>query len=268
MIKIRKIKSADKERVLTISSKIWDGEDYIDSVFDNWVSDKKREFVCLTDGEVMYGFASMKIMPDGSIWFEGLRVDPDVRGRGYGKKITEYLVDKVREKGGIIRLSTYFKNYESLHIVQKYGFQKIKGYNLLEKETSPVGEKFNKKKVGVLDVDFIPIDWVFYKNNTKNFAYTEQIVFKLGDEKGGVHVSLSEKRGKDTTMNIFKVEYSGRDDLRHYFAMAEAFAFQMKQKYICTMLPYDEKLVNIAMEYGFLLWEEATENVVLLEKQF
>ena len=268
MIKIRKIGIEDKEKIIAISSKIWEGEDYIDSVFDDWISDDKREFVCIADGESIYGFASMKILPDDTVWFEGLRVDPDARGRGYGSKLTEYLIERVKGRGGIIRLSTYFKNYESLHIVSKYGFQKIKGYNFLEKETSPVGINFTEKRIDLSGVDFIPIDWVFYANNTKNLSHIDGKLFCLGDENGNIHVSLSEKKGKDTTMNIFSANFIDPKNLKRYFAMAETFAFKMKQKYICTMLPFDEKFVNIATEYGFSLWEEVNENTVLLEKRF
>ncbi len=180
MSKIRKVTLGDRKGIIAISSKIWDGQDYIPNVFEDWVTDKNRKFVCLTNNGEIRGFASMRIMPDESVWFEGLRVAPEWRGRGYGKELTEYLVEKVKRNRGIIRLSTYFKNYESLHIVKKYGFEIVARYNLLEKEVSYNGVEIKKNDIDLTGVNLIPLDWVFYRNNRNNFGvFLKRIIKRL-----------------------------------------------------------------------------------------
>ncbi len=267
MIKIRKIKESDKKIITEISSQIWDGEDYIPAVFNKWIKDKNRDFICLSEGGTIHGFASMRIMPDGTVWFEGLRVAQNARGKGYGEKMTEHLIEEASKEKRTIRLSTYFKNYESLHIVKKHGFKKIRGYCLVEKEVQPVKARRKSIPLDLEGVDYLPIDWVFYENNQANLNEIRDKLFGLGDNNGGLYVSVSEKTGRDTTMNIFKIDNSD-GNVEEYFKMAESFAYEKKQHYLCTMLPYDRNMLQAALKYGFILWEEAKENVVLLEKRF
>ena len=33
------MRKSDKERVFDISSKIWEGDDYVPSIFENWIND-------------------------------------------------------------------------------------------------------------------------------------------------------------------------------------------------------------------------------------
>jgi hypothetical protein len=48
MQEIRTLLPIDKPRILQISAKVWDGEDYLSEVVEKWLSDKTNIFVgCL-----------------------------------------------------------------------------------------------------------------------------------------------------------------------------------------------------------------------------
>ncbi len=49
----RRARPEDKEMVLLLCSKIWEGDDYMPRVFDNWVSDLEGELaLCFAGGKL------------------------------------------------------------------------------------------------------------------------------------------------------------------------------------------------------------------------
>ncbi len=266
MIKIRKIKRSDKERIFQISSKIWEGVDYIPDVFDKWIKREDKIFVCIVDNDIVQGLANMTIMPDNTLWFEGLRVDVNARGRGYGDMINKHLINEAKKRGRIIRLSTYFHNYESIHIIEKSGFKKIKGCLLVEKNVKKVNIKYNLVKYDINDVDFIPIEWMFYENNRDNNKYIRKNIHCLAHNDNVICLSGDTSRRKVSVLNIFKINFRKRDDLTVMFNIAEAFAFDNGYKGLAIILPYSAGILDKSLMYGFELWEKTKTNVFLYEK--
>ncbi|MCK4545324.1 GNAT family N-acetyltransferase [candidate division WOR-3 bacterium] len=267
MIKIRKIKQSDKERILQISSKIWEGGDYIPDVFDEWIERKDKIFVCIEDNHIVQGMANITIMPDGVLWFEGLRVDVDARRRGYGDMLNKYLIDEAKKRGRIIRLSTYFHNYESIHIIEKSGFKKIKCYLLVEKSVINTNVEYNElKHPAIDDIDFVPINWTFYENNRMNKKIISSSIHCLSDKDNSIFLAGDNFSRKNNTINIFKLIFKRRDNMMRLFNMAESFAVNNGFKNIATILPFSREVLDESLRYGFELWEKTKTNVFLYEK--
>lgn len=125
-VHLRLATEADRSRIVEISSQIWDGHDYVPELLDEWLADAEGDVICaVLDGRVV-GFARRTWLAPGLAWFEGIRTDPAHRGRGIGRAITEYLVDRARAAGAIrIILSTYIDNKASIHIIESYGFERV-----------------------------------------------------------------------------------------------------------------------------------------------
>lgn len=263
---ITKIKQSDKERILQISSKIWEGGDYIPDVFDEWIERKDKIFVCIEDNHIVQGMANITIMPDNVLWFEGLRVDVDARRRGYGDMLNKYLIDEAKKRGRIIRLSTYFHNYESIHIIEKSGFKKIKCYLLVEKNVRKINIKYNLVKCDINDIDFIPVEWTFYKNNMDNNKYIRKNIHCLAYDDNAICLSGDTSRRQVSVLNIFKINFRKRDNFTIMFNMAESFAFDNGYKGLATVLPYSAGILDESLRYGFELWEKTKTNVFLYEK--
>lgn len=132
MIEIRRAELGDKPRIVEISSKIWDGDDYLPHIFEKWVEEEGGEFSVITVDGVVAGCSKMTLLPENVLWLEGIRVDTEYRGRGLGKKMAEYQLKKAKELGySRLELSTFVENYESLAIIEKRGFRRIASFKFL-----------------------------------------------------------------------------------------------------------------------------------------
>lgn len=134
---VRAATQADRARVLQISSQIWDGEDYVPELLDDWYADAAGEFVVAAlDGEVI-GFAHRTWLYAGLAWFEGIRTDPAFQGRGAGRAITDHLIATATRDGAQqIVLSTHIDNKASIHILESYGFKRQASFFFLERASN------------------------------------------------------------------------------------------------------------------------------------
>jgi ribosomal protein S18 acetylase RimI-like enzyme len=125
-VHLRWVTEADRSRIVEISSQIWEGHDYVPELLDEWLADSGGEVIgAVLDGRLV-GFARRTWLAPGLAWFEGIRTDPAYRGRGIGRAITEYLIDRVRAANASrISLSTHVTNAASIHIIESYGFEQV-----------------------------------------------------------------------------------------------------------------------------------------------
>lgn len=232
MIEIRRAELRDKPRIVEISSKVWDGEDYLPYIFEKWVAEEGGEFSVITVDDVVAGCAKMTQLPDGVLWLEGIRVDTDYRGRGLGKKMAEYQLKRAREIGyKRLELSTFVENYESLAIIEKRGFERVASFKFLlnpfEEELKFVSDDVDIKMIRqVMDIDevrdilsaldtetrqsYVNLDWTFLKCDEsllkefikKGLVYKyEDTVFAFGnwgqkDDGMTLYFMLGDKKGK------------------------------------------------------------------------
>lgn len=129
---IRPVKIEDRARISEISSKIWDGYDYIPSIFDKWIEDK-GEFSALLIDDLIVGFAKISVLKERVLWLEGIRVDQDLKGKGYGKILAQYQIQLAKKMGfDKLELATFVDNVESLSIIERQGFERVSSYKFYE----------------------------------------------------------------------------------------------------------------------------------------
>ncbi|MDO9578509.1 MAG: GNAT family N-acetyltransferase [Candidatus Cloacimonadales bacterium] len=122
---IRKIKPSDKPRVLEICSQIWEGDDYLPLVFDEWVEDN-GVFAGLWENDILVGFGKLTYLTPTDVWLEGLRKDEKSGAKNVGEKLSKFYLDYLRgKKIDSVRFSTYFGNAASIKLNEKMGFRKI-----------------------------------------------------------------------------------------------------------------------------------------------
>ncbi len=145
-ITLRRAMPQDKPRIIEISSQIWDGEDYVPDVIDEWLTDENAELVVALRGGQVVAFARyVWLLPGhgpaqpGYAWFEGIRTDPAAQNRGIGKAITRYFLDQVARAGAQrAALWTYLEDPASIHIVEAHGFRQVARFVYLEaRDSSP-----------------------------------------------------------------------------------------------------------------------------------
>ena len=150
---VRRAIESDRESIVEISGQIWDGEDYVPELLDDWFTDREGELVVATLDDQVIAFAHRTWLCPGIAWFEGIRTDPASQGCGAGKAITEYLIRAARDAGAThIELSTYIDNEASIHIIKAYGFQLVGTFSYMERpnELEPpesVGESLSIRPI-------------------------------------------------------------------------------------------------------------------------
>lgn len=114
---VRPVTMADKPAVLQISSRIWEGNDYVPLFFDRWVEEGGFWAAELRGRLVGYGKATQ--LSPGEWWLEGLRVDPACRKQGIGKELSRQVLHRTLDERPVsLRLATADVNRESMHIIE------------------------------------------------------------------------------------------------------------------------------------------------------
>jgi N-acetylglutamate synthase-like GNAT family acetyltransferase len=126
-VKIRKVRSSDRDDVMEISRHVWEGHDYLPGVFESWLNDRNSHFYGVdVDGRIV-AVANLRLLEGGRTgWMEGLRVHPDYRGKGYANEMTHFLVRKAEDLNiERLRYTTGDNNAASLRLASMAGFQRL-----------------------------------------------------------------------------------------------------------------------------------------------
>ncbi len=138
----RKLTAKDLPAIKEISKDIWEGEDYIPQVIENWLQDKN----CMNYGtfldeerEEMVGFGRVKLFAKDIAWLEGGRVKADYQKRGIGREMIKYALDYAHQvKAKVAQYDTSSKNLGSLALAKHFGFKRKKNMNVLEAERQDI----------------------------------------------------------------------------------------------------------------------------------
>jgi RimJ/RimL family protein N-acetyltransferase len=126
MFSVRRMSPADKPAIMEISSRIWEGSDYLPAVFDEWVEDREGEFVAVLLGGHVVGCCKLTFFSPAHAWLEGLRKDPRISAKGAGVVAARHLLAALARRPGLqsVRFATYVNNRVSIAINERLGFQK------------------------------------------------------------------------------------------------------------------------------------------------
>lgn len=119
---IRPAHAADRDAVFAMIATVWDGDDYIPQVWDSWLGATTGPLLVGTlDGRVV-ALSKLTALTTSEDWLEGVRVDPDYRGRGLARTMIRHCVDVSRERGGVLRYSTSSRNLTMQRLGVELGF--------------------------------------------------------------------------------------------------------------------------------------------------
>jgi GNAT superfamily N-acetyltransferase len=142
--KVRPAKEADKAPLMSFIKDVWGGHDYIPSVWDRWLRDKRgRMFVVEADG-IPVGMSKVRFLEDGSAWFEGARVHPAFRGRGLASMLGETSVRFAAARGArVFRLTSGSRNKAAHRQISRIMFRETARFSVYEpprgKKPKPTG---------------------------------------------------------------------------------------------------------------------------------
>lgn len=271
-ITIRKAELKDKDRLIEISSKIWDGYDYIPHIFDKWVEDEKGEFTVIEVDSKVMGCAKLSELRKDQLWLEGIRVDQSEGGKGYGKLLSDYQLELAKKIGyETLELGTFIDNKASISIIEKRGFEKIVDFKFLEfmfnDEKDPSTFKTSEKirKVSdhrilerIINSDtlrrnkgYIVFDWTFIRVDeelAKNLLDRGDIYIYEDGDTSNVFV-YSSLYAKNSSMFLPFIENNqGVDEIIDYMIYQ---SFRSNQQFISLMTTVEPKDYQIFIGRGF-----------------
>ncbi|SHJ89049.1 GNAT family N-acetyltransferase [Paramaledivibacter caminithermalis] len=282
MLVFRKARMEDKEDIINISKTVWDGDDYLPNIYEKWVANSNGEFtIAELDGKAI-GCAKFTDLGGKKYWFEGIRVNKQYRGMGIGKKITRYYIDKAKNKGyNSISLSTYIENYESIKIIESFGFKNTTKFKLFYHENSNplINIKVYEKANSLEEVRYIlkskelskrngyfAFDWTFVKA-------TEELLQELIDE-GSVYTLKENGKIKSTIIlsnrmsknNELSISYIDGDECHVEGLKFATQKYQEKgYKALLYMCPQIDSMKEYAVKAGLMPFDEYDEDVFVYE---
>jgi len=291
MIKLRKATAADKPRITEISSQIWDGEDYVPDVLNDWLTDPSGEVVvAIADGKLI-SFARRSFLLPGYAWFEGARTDPAYRNTGVFQEISRYFLGAVQREGAdTIGLSTYIDNEVSIHIIEKNGFHKVTSYVYLEagrdapvrregRSSSRVSEVTTQEAIPFIrESKFLnvsrghfPNGWKFYPFERDPELVLSKMEHVLGIREEGKLTGLlclagSLRRDRECSITFVDGRPDAVEDLlRHALHLAR------DARHVAIMMPRSNaatpEALPILQRIGFTAWNEFDTDVFVYERE-
>ena len=274
---IRDIKLSDKKDVLRISSQIWEGDDYVSSVFDKWVRTDDGLFTGYWEDQKLIGFGRMRFLTPTDIWLEALRKDPQTDVKGVGYKISQYYMEQLKSRRiDSVRFSTYYANTISIKLNEKLGFEKILTLSLKELEISknqikPINKAiFTSIDNGILNKyildssylkgskNFIGRGWVVHQYSSKlleEFHSENQyaIYSENGEIKGAI---LFSKVEYNSVFWISLIEAENEEIYKELLNYALFRAMKNNCKKIQLLVPDISRLMSFVNLSGFKSWEQ------------
>lgn len=297
MLLVRKVELRDKDEIIRISSKIWEGDDYISFVFEDWVNDPHGLFTAVIYEDKIVGFGRLVYLSPTDVWLEGLRRDPDVTIKGVGKTLSEhYLKILQNKKLTSIRFSTYYENIASITIAEKLGFRAAKRMTIRSFDLPDENEQ-EMKELRELDFDvsamqpaeslqkvcsyieespfyrmsdnYFCIGWVCYSYSRaiidKYFLACKQYLISYeGNEINGLLLyDMMHSTNAHVVCNIAFLSAENEKIIAGLLHSIKILAAKNNHKTIDIKLPTDDKkLLNSLEKAGFESWGKDDDFIV------
>ncbi|MHA2399410.1 MAG: GNAT family N-acetyltransferase [Promethearchaeota archaeon] len=138
----RELTTDDIPAIREISKDIWDGEDYVPHVIENWLEDEScMNYGSFLDEEKkeMVGFGRVKLFDREIAWLEGGRVREENQKQGIGRQMIQYALDyALSVKVKKAQYATSSKNLGSKALANYFRFREKKRMNVLDAEKGDI----------------------------------------------------------------------------------------------------------------------------------
>lgn len=271
MIVFRKLTHEDYEDIVDISKDIWEGGDYLPSVFHKWVDDKGIFLGGVDiDNNKVVAVAKLSILYDGSGWMEGLRVHKNYRGQKLAKRATEELLKRANEalENGVINkvaLATHITNIESRTMMEKLNFKLKETQILVIKSISSLDpdiniEDFHIEPWNITFEEFKNHHYIKRRNGLLPLAFVfEEVTLELYESlkannsfvKINGHYGLFKYKGE---ANFIAMEdtYDAINTFMDYYLLS--YKSSGAKEISTPVCPQDEALIEKLKSVGYTSW--------------
>ena len=239
----------DKDYVLNFCKNSFSWGDYIDRVWDIWIGEPNSIFlvdivVNENNIEIPIAIAHGFLMPEKTVWVEGIRVDPKFRSQKLATNMSLSILDYARKKGDLYSSAIVSINNEaSKGLMEKLGFKVISKWSYISIKPIILTELNNNliignsAKVANLNeyeqiLNFLKKSdiykasgkkfvnsWRWYdltENRLKIMINNKQVIILVNDnddkkEKRIRGIAIIDKQGYWNNQNIFQIVYIDAD---------------------------------------------------------
>ena len=286
-IYFRELKIEDIPAINDISKGIWEGDDYIPEVIEEWLQQKEcMNYGAFKDKEkkILIGFGRVKIISKELAWLEGGRVKSSLQHHGIGKVMINYALEYTKQiNAKTAQYSTWSKNFGSISLAKKFGFQKkmcmdylesdIKTIKLIEKSSSKVDNISAKEALKIyknipngpgdelcVGWSYIPLkleylvnkNWSWIRNSG---AILQKIEFKRTHPQEG-------PKSNEIWMIVYGVPTAARELIQ--FTIQNELQKNDFEIFAVFCLP---EIATIIKEIGFSYYDNERSGVLLFEKK-
>ena len=122
---IRNGVASDLEQISELCKSIWNGRDFLPTVWNNWISNEIGSFIVVESENQILGVYHHYLL-DSDSWLETLRVHEQYRRQGIAQfMIKDYLERSKKLNAVNSRLVTSIKNTASRNLFEKHGFSEV-----------------------------------------------------------------------------------------------------------------------------------------------
>ncbi len=265
-MKIREARRKDRKDIIAIASNTWEGWDYIPQLLDEWF-DEGGIFIAVDKGKIV-GITKTTVLSPGELWLEGIRVKKELRGKGIGKELAFFQLKKAQERNPrVIRLSTAESNIESIRLIEKLGFTKIKEFTYLELDKlKPKVFSWNIRKAkdkdrilnlitlsNLLDYykNLLPWSWIFREVTPDVISYLidKEQVFIHEEKRITSFIVISPSRHDKKTLEIDLI-YGSKKEMLDLLEFSKDYAVKNNFGKIVLFSPL-RRVDSIAKQVGF-----------------
>jgi len=125
-LEIRRARPQDRGPILELSKHIWGGDDYLPMVWDHWLEDDEGVLLTVLHKGRPVGVSKVSVLAPGEVWLEGLRLHPDLQGKGLARQINRVSYrEAMKLEPRTIRYSTGAGNEASRRLAERRGFWQV-----------------------------------------------------------------------------------------------------------------------------------------------
>lgn len=120
----------DTDDMLELTKHIWEGNDYLPQVWADWLADERGHLVVAEYAGRVVGICMLEYDGPGEWYLAGLRVHPEMEGRGIASQLHMYILDHWQHlhERGVIRLATYRPKVK--HLCERTGFRQLAEFTI------------------------------------------------------------------------------------------------------------------------------------------
>jgi GNAT superfamily N-acetyltransferase len=123
---VRRARPEDRGPILELAEHIWGGDDYLPLVWDHWLEDDSGVLLTVLHEGRPVGVSHISVLAPGEVWLEGLRLHPELQGRGLASQINRVTYrEAMKLNPRTIRYSTGAGNEASRRLAERRGFWQV-----------------------------------------------------------------------------------------------------------------------------------------------